>query len=61
MSDVSRAARSRRSRRSIPVSRLDSAAGDLDVDWPAGERFADLEARVLAAFRDCRSARIVPP
>ncbi len=28
------------------------ASGDLDVDWPAGERFADLEARVLAAFRD---------
>jgi len=26
------------------------AAGDLDVDWPAGEHFADLEARVLAAF-----------
>lgn len=28
------------------------AAGSLDVDWPAGERYADLTARVLAAFRD---------
>jgi broad specificity phosphatase PhoE len=30
------------------------AAGELDVDWPAGERFADLEARVLGAFDDLR-------
>jgi broad specificity phosphatase PhoE len=30
------------------------ASGNLDVDWPAGERFADLEARVLAAFGDVR-------
>lgn len=30
------------------------AAGDLEVDWPAGERFADLEARVLKAFDDAR-------
>jgi broad specificity phosphatase PhoE len=29
-------------------------AGDLKIDWPAGERFVDLEARVLAAFRDLR-------
>jgi len=30
------------------------AAGDLEVDWPAGERFADLEARVLEAFDAAR-------
>ncbi len=28
------------------------AAGDLDLDWPGGERYADLEQRVLAAFHD---------
>lgn len=30
------------------------AAGDLRIDWPAGERFAELEARVVAAFHDAR-------
>jgi broad specificity phosphatase PhoE len=29
-------------------------AGGLDVNWPGGERFADLEARVLSAFADVR-------
>jgi broad specificity phosphatase PhoE len=30
------------------------AAGDLDVDWPGGEQFAELEARVILAFDDAR-------
>ena len=30
------------------------AAGDLGIDWPAGERFAELEARVIAAYDDAR-------
>lgn len=36
------------------------AAGDLEVDWPAGERFADLEARVLKAFDDARLRPVRP-
>ena len=28
------------------------AAGDLDVDWPGGEQFAELKARVILAFDD---------
>lgn len=36
------------------------AAGDLEVDWPAGEQFADLEARVLKAFDDARLRPVRP-
>lgn len=36
------------------------AAGDLGIDWPAGERFAELEARVVAAFNDARDRRERP-
>jgi glucosyl-3-phosphoglycerate phosphatase len=37
-----------------PVLAARLGAGDLDVDWPDGEPFADLEARVLLAFDDAR-------
>lgn len=30
------------------------SAGDLRVDWPAGERFVDLQARVVEALDDAR-------
>jgi broad specificity phosphatase PhoE len=30
------------------------AAGALDVDWPGGEQFTELEARVILAFDDAR-------
>ena len=35
-----------------PLLAAQLAAGDVEVDWPAGEHFADLEARVLDAFDD---------
>ncbi|HEV8699196.1 MAG TPA: histidine phosphatase family protein [Candidatus Limnocylindrales bacterium] len=36
------------------------SAGDLRVDWPAGERFADLEARVVEALGDARLRPVRP-
>jgi broad specificity phosphatase PhoE len=30
------------------------AAGDLNVDWPAGEQYTELETRVTLAFQDAR-------
>lgn len=36
------------------------ASGDLGIDWPAGERFADLETRVVAALDDARGRRERP-
>jgi broad specificity phosphatase PhoE len=36
------------------------AAGHLEVDWPAGERFVDLEARVLDAFEVARRRPVRP-
>ncbi|HYN69171.1 MAG TPA: histidine phosphatase family protein [Candidatus Eisenbacteria bacterium] len=36
------------------------AAGDLEVDWPAGEQFADLEERVVDAFEDALRRPVRP-